>query len=690
MYPTFDKIREMAAGDYKRIPICKELYADSYTPVEMMRILQKASHHCYLLESASQSEAWGRYSFLGYDPSMEITCTDGILRIRKTSKTETFGRSGNAAESSTESSTEEVRQVAHPGDAIREIISQYKSPVMDDMPTFTGGLVGYFSYDYIKYSEPKLELKDKEQQDFRDLDLMLFNDVIAFDHYRQKVLLITGVMTDDLEKSYKQACEKLEEMTELIKKGEKKIFPPIRLKSEIQPQFAKEKYCQMVETAKHYIHEGDIFQVVLSNPMRAKAEGSLFDTYRVLRATNPSPYMFYFSSDDIEIAGASPETLVKLDHGKLSTFPLAGTRPRGKTPEEDKALEADLLQDEKELAEHNMLVDLGRNDIGKISELGSVKVEKYLTVERYSCVMHLGSTVTGTIKKGKDAIDAVDAILPAGTLSGAPKFRACQIIQELEQSKRGIYGGAIGYVDFTGNLDVCIAIRLVYKKKDEICIRSGAGIVADSVPEKEFEECQNKARAGRGGIRMMLLIDNYDSFSYNLYQLIGSVNPDIQVVRNDEISLGEIEKLIPEAIVLSPGPGRPEEAGICIPVIKEFAGKIPILGVCLGHQSICEAFGGVVSYAKELKHGKRDEMIQCGSNVLFKGLPEKFPAARYHSLAAIEETLPEELVVTARAEDGEIMAVEHKEYPVYGVQFHPESVMTPDGRKMIENFLERV
>ena len=491
MYPTFDKIREMAAGDYKRIPICKELYADSYTPVEMMRILQKASHHCYLLESASQSEAWGRYSFLGYDPSMEITCTDGILRIRKTSKTETFGRSGNAAESS----TEEVRQVAHPGDAIREIISQYKSPVMDDMPTFTGGLVGYFSYDYIKYSEPKLELKDKEQQDFRDLDLMLFNDVIAFDHYRQKVLLITGVMTDDLEKSYKQACEKLEEMTELIKKGEKKIFPPIRLKSEIQPQFPKEKYCQMVETAKHYIHEGDIFQVVLSNPMRAKAEGSLFDTYRVLRATNPSPYMFYFSSDDIEIAGASPETLVKLDHGKLSTFPLAGTRPRGKTPEEDKALEADLLQDEKELAEHNMLVDLGRNDIGKISELGSVKVEKYLTVERYSCVMHLGSTVTGTIKKGKDAIDAVDAILPAGTLSGAPKFRACQIIQELEQSKRGIYGGAIGYVDFTGNLDVCIAIRLVYKKKDEICIRSGAGIVADSVPEKEFEECQNKARA---------------------------------------------------------------------------------------------------------------------------------------------------------------------------------------------------
>lgn len=506
MYPTFDKIREMAAaGDYKRIPICKELYADSYTPVEMMRILQKASHHCYLLESASQNEVWGRYSFLGYDPSMEITCTDGILRIRRTD--ELFEKKTDALETGKaetnkadalhigKKQSEEVMQVTHPGDAIRKIIQQYKSPVMDNMPTFTGGLVGYFSYDYIKYSEPKLDLTDAEQQDFRDLDLMLFNEVIAFDHYRQKVFLITGVMTDDLDKSYKRACEKLEEMTKLIKKGEKKEFPPIRLQSEIKPQFPKEKYCEMVEKAKHYIHEGDIFQVVLSNPMRAKATGSLFDTYRVLRATNPSPYMFYFSSDDIEIAGASPETLAKLEHGKLSTFPLAGTRPRGKTPQEDKALEADLLQDEKELAEHNMLVDLGRNDIGKISRLGSVKVEKYLTVERYSCVMHLGSTVTGTIADGKDALDAVDAILPAGTLSGAPKFRACQIIQELEQSKRGIYGGAIGYVDFTGNLDVCIAIRLVYKKKDEICIRSGAGIVADSVPKKEFEECQNKARA---------------------------------------------------------------------------------------------------------------------------------------------------------------------------------------------------
>ena len=453
MYPTLEKLKEIAAsGQYRRIPVCKELYADRYTPVEVMRVLRKASKHCYLLESASQTEVWGRFSFLGYEPAMEITCTDGILNIRKTGEDMVV-----------------TKKVEHPGDTLREIIEQYKTPVMEELPPFTGGLVGYFSYDYIKYSEQKLKLEDKEQQDFRDMDLMLFDQVIAFDHYRQKVLLIAGVMTDDLEASYQKAEEKLEDMAELLKNGPHMEFEKLKLESEIQPKFPEPEYCKMVEKAKHYIREGDIFQVVLSNPMRAKATGNLFDTYRVLRATNPSPYMFYFSSDDIEIAGASPETLVKLEAG--------------------------LLKDEKERAEHNMLVDLGRNDIGKISKIGSVEVEKYMCVEHFSHVMHLGSTVVGDLREDKDAVDAVDAILPAGTLSGAPKFRACQIIEELEHSKRGIYGGAIGYLDFTGNLDTCIAIRLVYKKKGEICIRSGAGIVADSVPEKEFEECCNKARA---------------------------------------------------------------------------------------------------------------------------------------------------------------------------------------------------
>ena len=488
MYPSLEQVKQIASqGDYRRIPVCMEMLSDSYTPVEVMKILRKVSRHCYLLESASQSEVWGRYSFLGYDPGMEITCLDDILTIRETMP--------DGVEQKT------IKKIDHPGDVLREILDRYKTPQMEDMPSFTGGLVGYFSYDYIKYSEPKLKplmksrVEEGENQDFRDMDLMLFDKVIAFDHYRQKLLLITGVMTEDIETSYEAAKDTLKEMADLIRNGEKEVFKPLELKTEITPHFSEKQYCEMVEKAKEYIREGDIFQVVLSNPMRAEAEGSLFDTYRVLRTENPSPYMFYFSSDDIELSGASPETLAKLENGKISTFPLAGTRPRGKDDEEDKALEAELLKDEKELAEHNMLVDLGRNDIGKVSEIGSVKVEEYLSIERFSHVMHIGSTVTGKIRADKDAVDAVDAILPAGTLSGAPKFRACQIIEELENDKRGVYGGAIGYLDFTGNMDTCIAIRLVYKKIGRICIRSGAGVVADSVPENEFRECINKAKA---------------------------------------------------------------------------------------------------------------------------------------------------------------------------------------------------
>ena len=482
MYPTLDEVRKIAAsGDYRRIPVSRELYADAFTPVEVLRTLRAASHHCYLLESAEENQKWGRYSFLGYSPAMELTCQNNVLKIRTGEEDEL--------------AAEENRAISHPGETIRKILAAYKSPKLPDMPPFTGGLVGYFSYDYIHYAEPTLDFSKLKNDDFCDVDLMLFDRVIVFDHYRQKLILIAGVRTDSLEKSYRQAEESLNEIVSLLQSGAKAVFRPLKLTEELAPAFSKEEYGAMVEKARHYIHEGDIFQVVLSNPMRAKAEGSLFDTYRVLRATNPSPYMFYFSSDDIEIAGASPETLVKLENGVLHTFPLAGTRPRGKTAEEDKALEKELLADEKELSEHNMLVDLGRNDLGKISRFGTVQVEKMHSVERFSHVMHIGSTVRGEIDEKHDAFDAIEAVLPAGTLSGAPKIRACQLIGELENNKRGIYGGAIGYIDFTGNMDTCIAIRIAYKKNGKVFVRSGAGIVADSVPEKEFEECINKAKA---------------------------------------------------------------------------------------------------------------------------------------------------------------------------------------------------
>ena len=473
MTPDLSTLQKLQKeGIYRTAPVSMEILSDVKTPIEVLRILKNVSGHCYLLESVADNEKWGRYTFLGYDPSLEITCVNDTMKV------------GDL--------TFETRD---PGKYIRQVIAEHKSPRFPSLPPFTGGLVGYFSYDYLKYAEPTLHLDAEDTEGFKDVDLMLFDKVIAFDNFRQKIILIVNIDLAHLETEYNRAKFTLKNMAELIQNDAPAKDTPGYCTSDFRPLFDKEAYCGMVEKAKHHIKEGDIFQIVLSNRLEADFQGSLLNTYRVLRTLNPSPYMFYFSSSDMEVAGASPETLVKLENGVLHTFPLAGTRPRGKTEEEDLLLEKELLADEKELAEHNMLVDLGRNDIGKISKFGSVAVEKYHCIERYSHVMHIGSTVRGEIREDCDALSAVDAILPAGTLSGAPKLKACQLINDLENNKRGIYGGDIGYIDFTGNLDTCIAIRIAYKKNKKVFIRSGAGIVADSVPEKEYQECLNKAAA---------------------------------------------------------------------------------------------------------------------------------------------------------------------------------------------------
>ena len=478
--PSYNEVNEFTKdGDFKVCPISCELLSDFTTPIETMRVLKNVSKHCYLLESAVADETWGRYTFLGYDPKLCISCKDGILRIGDVKK-----------------------ETKDPSEEIRNVLKEYKSVKPKDGPPFTGGLVGYFSYDYLKYSEPKVACDVEDSEGFCDVDLMLFDKVIAFDHIRQKIVLISNMVLSDEEVGYNKAVMELHQMAELITKGEKINEPCGRPIGTVRPLFEKEEFCKMVEKAKHHIKEGDIFQIVLSNRLEVDFKGSLFQTYRLLRTINPSPYMFYFSGTDVEVAGASPETLVKLEDGVLHTFPLAGTRKRGKTKEEDVRLEEDLLQDEKELAEHNMLVDLGRNDLGKISEFGTVEVESLRQIHRYSHVMHIGSTVRGNIKKDKDALDAISSILPAGTLSGAPKIKACQLIGELENNKRGIYGGAVGYIDFTGNMDTCIGIRMVYKKNNKAFVRSGAGIVADSDPEKEYEECMNKAKASLTSLLM--------------------------------------------------------------------------------------------------------------------------------------------------------------------------------------------
>lgn len=470
MLAELQKLKENK--EYTLAPVSMEILSDFITPIEAMRILKAASTHAYMLESAKANENWGRYTFLGFEPELSISCIDGKMNVD--------GKEFTCAD---------------PTNYLRELLKKYKSPRTASLPPFTGGLVGYFSFDFINYKEPSTKMNIDDSEGFKDIDLMLFKDVIAFDNVKQKIILITNIELDkDLNVEYEKALKRLNSIKELLHTG-KKSFEGGKLLGEVTPLFSNDEFSDMIGKAKHHIKEGDIFQIVLSNRLQANFEGSLFDTYRVLRTVNPSPYMFYFSGTDVEVAGASPETLVKLEDGILHTFPLAGTRPRGKSEKEDKELETELLADEKELAEHNMLVDLGRNDLGKISKFGSVVVEKFHSIERYSHVMHIGSTVRGEIRPEYDVLNALEAVLPAGTLSGAPKIRACQLIEELENNKRGIYGGAIGYIDFTGNMDTCIAIRLAYKKNGKVFIRSGAGIVADSDPDKEYMESINKAGA---------------------------------------------------------------------------------------------------------------------------------------------------------------------------------------------------
>ncbi len=474
-YPSMDQVKELLhSDDYKSIPITLTTEQTLET-LDIYKRLKNISKNVFILESCEDQKAFGRYSFLGYDPILEITAKDERIKINT-------------------GITLEIKDRA-PHKYIRQILAEHKAPKLATLPPFTGGLVGYFSYDFIKYSVPKLNLDAADHENFNDVDLMLFDKVIAIDHLEKKIILIVNIKTEDVDSNYNKALLELKNMENLLLNGTPVIEEKGKLLSDFEATFSKDEFCKMVEKAKNYIFEGDIFQVVLSNRLSADYEGSLIDVYEKLRERNPSPYMFYFSSKDIEMAGASPETLVKVLDNKVMTYPLAGTKPRGKTSAEDLELERLLLADEKECAEHNMLVDLGRNDIGKISQFGSVTVEDYMKILRFSHVMHIGSTVTGMVNEDKDAIDAVDAILPAGTLSGAPKIRAMEIINELENEKRGVYGGAIGYLDFNGNIDTCIAIRLAFKKNKKIFVRSGAGIVIDSVPENEYQECINKAKS---------------------------------------------------------------------------------------------------------------------------------------------------------------------------------------------------
>ena len=426
----------------------------------LMSLIRKDHDRYFLLESLEGIDARGRYSFIGYDPLLRLSAKDFAVTVETRKGTQKSGKA--------------------PLDLIRNYLKEYQNPKVPGLPPFTGGFVGYFSYDFIQYCEPSLRFDPKKATDFPDFDLLLFDKVIVFDAFKQTLFLIVNAKADAIDETYKKAIRDLDAMEALVKTP---VLAPQEGTAHLGPissNQTRELYNENIARIKHFIREGDILQAVYSQCFSASYDKDLFSFYRVLRRTNPSQYMMLMKLGDTEIAGSSPETLIRLEGRTITSMPIAGTRRRGRTEKEDKALEEDLTHDAKELAEHNMLVDLARNDVGKVSEFGSVKVHDLHHVKRFSHVMHLTSRVTGRLKEGLDAIDTLCAALPAGTLSGAPKIRACEILDSLEPRRRGPYGGGIGYLDFSGNMDICITIRTA--SNGEISFISNRAAVLWQIP----------------------------------------------------------------------------------------------------------------------------------------------------------------------------------------------------------------
>lgn len=477
MYHPNEKEYLDLCRDYKSVPVSLEWPSDTETPITVYAKVagRKPS---FLLESVEGGERLGRYSFIGVDPQLMLTCHRGEVTIERDGKKD--------------------RMSGSPFEAIEGVLSEFKSPVLEGMPRFCGGAVGYLGYDLVRHIERLPDL-GREEYGVPDCMLMVPRIVIIVDHLKHtvRVVVITRPAGDG-KAEYKIAASLIDDVLNRIKKGDP---PPVLAPAGgsrarvVKSNLAREEYMEGVEAAREYIRAGDILQVVLSRRIDLDFRGNPFKVYRRLRRNNPSPYLYYLDMGDVVVAGSSPEMLVRVEGGGVETRPIAGTRPRGVSRQEDRELAADLLSDVKERAEHVMLVDLGRNDVGRVSKPGRVKVPQFMEVEMYSHVMHLVSSVTGELKEGLGGMDALKACFPAGTVSGAPKVRAMEIIEELEPSRRGPYAGAVGYIGFNGNVDTAIAIRTIIFHGKTASIQVGAGIVADSDPAREFEETENKARA---------------------------------------------------------------------------------------------------------------------------------------------------------------------------------------------------
>ncbi len=477
---TPQEFESLAAQGYNRIPLMAEVLADLDTPLSTYLKLASGPRS-YLLESVHGGEKWGRYSIIG------LPCRTS-LRI-----------SGNDIVIETDGQAVERITAADPLAWIEGYAAQFNVSTLDNLPRFTGGLVGYFGYDTVRYIEPRLSRsKHPDPLGTPDILLLISEEVVVFDNLRGKLYVVVHVDPSQYE-AYLAGRQRLDELVSRLRSNRPQYASTETGRhvdeSEFVSGFTRERYQQAVERIKDYINAGDVMQVVLSQRLSIPYHAPPLSLYRALRSLNPSPYMFYFDLGDFHVVGSSPEILVRLEDGVVTVRPIAGTRPRGTTDEEDNALERDLLADPKELAEHLMLIDLGRNDAGRVSETGSVKVTERMVVERYSHVMHIVSNVTGRLKPGMDAIDVLRATFPAGTVSGAPKIRAMEIIDELEPVKRGVYSGAVGYLGWAGNMDTAIAIRTAVIKNQKLHIQAGAGIVADSIPSNEWDETMNKGRA---------------------------------------------------------------------------------------------------------------------------------------------------------------------------------------------------
>lgn len=477
LYPSKEEVKNLLSS-YKTVPVFYEMLIDSCTPVGLFAVLKEKYQNCFILESVDNSEQWGRYSFIGIDPKMEVRIYGSEAEI-------------------IENGVSEKKKCENPIELFNEILSKRTSPVFINRPKLTGGLIGYFGYDTVRRFEKKLVNIPEDDLKMPDSNMFLYDEIVAYDHLTNKAVIILNINAgENVDAKYEECIEKSIEIGKILSES-KPVFRSEGGKKEVKvtSNVTKEEFIGMVETAKQHIVDGDISQVVLSQRFEVDDPPAPFDVYRMLRSTNPSPYLYYFDHEDYCIAGASPEMLVSVTDGSVVTKPIAGTIGRGQTEIEDKAFEELLLNDPKERAEHTMLVDLGRNDVGKVCSFGTVNVTDFMRVERYSKVMHLVSDVQGRLADDKTALDALMSVLPAGTLSGAPKVRAMEIIDELENKKRGLYGGTVGYLAFSGNIDTCIAIRTVLFRHGKAYVQAGAGIVYDSVPEKEYEETKNKALA---------------------------------------------------------------------------------------------------------------------------------------------------------------------------------------------------